>query len=147
MAITVPTGAPTYRRARVRLEAVLDAEARLLDRFDRSSALGVPTTSPVIVDRVARRATKLSLEQRAAIESIAVSGRQLDLLVGPAGAGKTTTMRALRHAWIAEHGQGSVIGLAPSANAAQTLGEDLGIPCDNTTKWLLEHDRGNPTTS
>jgi len=122
-------------------QAVLDAEARLLDR---SSALGAPTTSPVIIEPVARRATKLSPEQRAAIESIAVSGRQLDLLVGPAGAGKTTTMRALRHAWIAEHGQGSVIGLAPSANAAQKLAADLGIACDNTTKWLFEHDRGNP---
>jgi conjugative relaxase-like TrwC/TraI family protein len=122
-------------------QAVLEAEARLLDR---SSALGAPTTSRVIVERVARRAAKLSAEQRAAIESIAVSGRHLDLLVGPAGAGKTTTMRALRHAWISEHGQGSVIGLAPSANAAQTLAEDLGIACDNTAKWLFEHDRDNP---
>lgn len=120
---------------------VLDAEARLLDR---ASTLGGPTTSPLIVDRVTRRATKLSREQRAAVASIATSGRRLDLLVGPAGAGKTTTMRALRHAWIAEHGQGSVVGLAPSANAAQTLAEDLGIACDNTTKWLFEHDRGDP---
>jgi ABC-type hemin transport system ATPase subunit len=125
-------------------QAVLEAEARLLDR---SSALGAPTTSRVIVQRVAHRAAKLSAEQRAAIESIATSGRRMDLLVGPAGAGKTTTMRALRHAWIAEHGQGSVIGLAPSANAAQTLAEDLGIACDNTTKWLFEHDRGTPNIS
>jgi conjugative relaxase-like TrwC/TraI family protein len=122
-------------------QTVLDAEARLLDR---ASTLGGPTTSPVIVERVTRRSTKLSREQRAAVASIAASGRQLDLLVGPAGAGKTTTMRALRHAWIAEHGQGSVVGLAPSANAAQTLADDLGIACDNTTKWLFEHDRGDP---
>jgi conjugative relaxase-like TrwC/TraI family protein len=122
-------------------QAVLDAEARLLDR---ASTVGGPTTSPLIVERVTRRATKLSREQRAAVESIATSGRQLDLLVGPAGAGKTTTMRALRHAWISEHGQGSVVGLAPSANAAQTLAADLGIACDNTAKWLFEHDRGDP---
>jgi conjugative relaxase-like TrwC/TraI family protein len=122
-------------------QAVLDAEARLLDR---ASALGGPTTSPVTVESVTRRAAKLSREQRAAVASIAASGRQLDLLVGPAGAGKTTTMRALRHAWIAEHGQGSVVGLAPSANAAQTLADDLGIACDNTTKWLFEHDRSDP---
>jgi conjugative relaxase-like TrwC/TraI family protein len=122
-------------------QTVLGAEARLLDR---ASILGGPTTSPLIVERVTRHATKLSREQRAAVASIAASGRQLDLLVGPAGAGKTTTMRALRHAWIAEHGQGSVVGLAPSANAAQALAEDLGIACDNTTKWLFEHDRGDP---
>ena len=66
----------------------------------------------------------------------------MDLLVGPAGAGKTTTMRALRAAWIAEHGRGSVIGLAPSATAAQALGDDLGVACDNTAKWLHEYDHG-----
>jgi conjugative relaxase-like TrwC/TraI family protein len=122
-------------------EQVLAAEARLLDR---SEALGAAAISPVIVERVARRAGKLSREQHAAIASIATSGRQLDLLVGPAGAGKTTTMRALRQAWVAEYGPGSVVGLAPSANAAQTLADDLGIACDNTAKWLLEHDRDNP---
>ena len=52
---------------------------------------------------------------------IALSGRMIDVLVGPAGAGKTTAMNALRRAWEAEHGTGSVIGLAPSAVAAQAL--------------------------
>ena len=52
-------------------------------------------------------------------------------------------MRALRTAWVAERGQGSVVGLAPSAAAAKALAEDLGIGCDNTAKWLHEHDRGN----
>lgn len=116
---------------------VLDAEARLLDRSD---SLGAPVVGRVIVDRVAKH-EKLSGEQVAALETIAGSGRQLDLLVGPAGAGKTTAMRALRHAWLAEHGQGSVVGLAPSAAAAQALADDLGVACDNTAKWLHEFDR------
>lgn len=120
---------------------VIDSEARLLDRAE---AVAAPTLSPTAVARVNRRDKKISSEQRAAIESIATSGRQVDLLVGPAGAGKTTTMNALRKAWVAEHGQGSVVGLAPSATAAQTLGDDLGIACDNTAKWLHEHDRNNP---
>ena len=85
---------------------------------------------------------RLSSQQRTALESITASGRQVDLLVGPAGAGKTTTMRALRSAWIVEHGQGSVIGLAPSATAAQALADDLGVACDNTAKWLHEYDHG-----
>ena len=119
---------------------VLDAEARLLDQ---SEALDAPTVSELIVDRHLRRAPKLSREQSAAVASIATSGRRLDLLVGPAGAGKTTTMRALLRTWSAEHGQGSVVGLAPSANAAQNLADELGISCDNTAKWLYEHERGN----
>lgn len=118
---------------------VLDAEARLLDR---SEDLGAPGVGRAIVDRVAKHEA-LSGEQVAALETIAVSGRQLDLLVGPAGAGKTTAMRALRQAWLAEHGQGSVVGLAPSAAAAQALADDLGVACDNTAKWLHEFDRGN----
>jgi len=122
-------------------QQVLAAEARLLDR---SEALGAPTTSSLIVDRIARRRKGLSREQKTAIVSIATSGRQVDLLVGPAGAGKTTTMRALRNAWMTEHGRGSVVGLAPSATAAQILAEDLGIACENTAKWLVEYDRGNP---
>lgn len=120
---------------------VLDAEARLLDRSD---AVGAPVVGRVIVERVAKH-EKLGGEQVAALETIAVSGRQLDLLVGPAGAGKTTAMRALRHAWLAEHGQGSVVGLAPSSAAAQALADDLGVACDNTAKWLHEFDHGNAT--
>ena len=89
-----------------------------------------------------RLGPRITAEQAAALESITASGRQVDLLVGPAGAGKTTTMRALRAAWIVEHGRGSVVGLAPSAAAAQALADDLGIACDNTAKWLHEHDHG-----
>lgn len=59
----------------------------------------------------------------------------LDLLVGPAGAGKTTAMNELRRAWESEHAAGSVVGLAPSATAAQALAEDLGISTENTAKW------------
>jgi AAA domain len=54
-------------------------------------------------------------------------------------------MRALRRAWSAAHGDRSVVGLAPSAAAAEVLAGDLGIPCENTAKWLHDHDHGGPT--
>jgi hypothetical protein len=44
-------------------------------------------------------------------------------------------------AWEAEHGAGSVKGLAPSAAAAANLGDELGIATENTAKWLAEVDR------
>ena len=120
--------------------AVLDAEARLLGRAER-------VTAPTVAASVARRAAatgkvQLSAQQRRAVESICQSGRQVDVLVGPAGAGKTTTMRALRTAWTAERGRGSVVGLAPSAAASQALADDLGVACENTAKWLHEYDHG-----
>jgi hypothetical protein len=50
-------------------------------------------------------------------------------------------MAGLRAAWEQVHGPGSVIGLAPSAAAAQVLGDELGIKTENTAKWLTEYRR------
>lgn len=117
--------------------AVLDAEERLLTRAERATAPIVAAGRSTSMD-----GRSLSVQQRRAVESICRSGRMVDVLVGPAGAGKTTTMRGLRRAWIAAHGRGSVIGLAPSATAAQALADDLGVECENTAKWIHEYDHG-----
>jgi hypothetical protein len=63
----------------------------------------------------------------------------LQLAIAPAGAGKTTAMRALTLAWTNDGGQ--VIGLAPSAAAAAVLAEHTGIPSDTLAKltWSLGH--------
>ncbi len=47
-------------------------------------------------------------------------------------------MAALRASWEADHGPGSVIGLAPSAAASEVLSDELGIDTENTAKWLTE---------
>ena len=87
------------------------------------------------------RTTRSAPTRPCAIEQIATSGRSLDVLVGPAGTGKSTTMAGLRSVWEAEHGPGSVLGLAPSAAAAEVLAAELGIETENTAKWLYEHRR------
>ena len=114
--------------------AVLAAEDRLLARSREQVA---PRLADATIAHALQphRGRTLGDDQRAALAAIASSGRMLDLLVGPAGAGKTTALRALRRAWEAEHGHGSVIGLAPSAVAAEVLAGDLGIPTENTAKW------------
>ncbi len=122
-------------------QAMLDAEDRLLALTACSDAPAVDVT---LVDRALRRRTpsghRLSTDQAAAITRIAVSGRALDVLIGPAGTGKTTTLSALRAAWERQHGKGSVVGLAPSAPAAAVLADELKITTENTAKWLYEHD-------
>lgn len=124
-------------------DAVLTAEDRLREAAGRRNA---PTVDLDLITRAAhphgpaKRA--LGADQQDAIGKIAVSGRVLDVLVGPAGAGKTTTMRALRRAWEARYGKASVVGLAPSAAAAAVLGEELDVHTENTAKWLYEHDCG-----
>ncbi|RKN69355.1 conjugal transfer protein [Microbacterium sp. CGR2] len=121
-------------------ELLLEAEDRLLDRSRTMIAPTVPVdTMEKTTSRPDAEGRMLGEDQADALMKIAVSGRMLDVLVGPAGAGKTTAMSALRQAWETEHGTGSVVGLAPSAVAAQVLADDLGIATENTAKWWTNH--------
>lgn len=121
-------------------KALLAAEDHLLAR---AGTMTGPTVPLETMERIARkpdtRGRVLGDDQAAALAAIAVSGRVVDVLVGPAGAGKTTAMSALRRAWERQHGKGSVIGLAPSAVAARVLADDLGIATENTAKWWQNH--------
>lgn len=130
-----PVGSTVYSSP-----GILAAEDRLLDRARSTTAPVVPVEA---IEKVAWRPDRegrfLSDDQAAALTGVAISGRAVDVLVGPAGAGKTTAMRGLRTAWEREHGRGSVVGLAPSAVAAQVLADDLGIRTENTAKWWQDH--------
>jgi hypothetical protein len=104
---------------------VLDAEARLVAATTEVAGSRVDA---VVVQRVLRPTARpmpgkrgLTADQCQAVEAIAASGRRLDVLVGPAGSGKTRTLHALRAVWEHAHGQGSVVGLAASATAAAEL--------------------------
>ncbi|WP_315072282.1 MobF family relaxase [Actinomyces massiliensis] len=113
-------------------QVLLDAEDALV-RWSRSTD-APRLANPQALASAGKRAP--SEDQLAAIEAVATSGRRLDLMVGPAGAGKTTALSALVEAWQAEHGAGSVTALAPSSAAAEVLGDSLGAPADNTAMWL-----------
>lgn len=116
---------------------ILDAETCLLDAAADTSA----PTAPVFDDALTLPGTtdgRLADDQTEAVAAIAGSGRLVDLLVGPAGSGKTTTLSAVRTVWERTHGRGSVIGLAPSSTAAANLAGALGVSCENTAKWLHE---------
>ncbi|MEU7529305.1 MobF family relaxase [Saccharothrix sp. NPDC042600] len=75
------------------------------------------------VDRVLARARVLNHGQRAAVASFATSGRRVQLLYAPAGAGKTTAMRVYADAVRVEGGR--VYAFGPSARAAHVLGEAI----------------------
>jgi conjugative relaxase-like TrwC/TraI family protein len=80
----------------------------------------------------------LHTDQRAAVADVILSGNRLDAIVGPAGTGKTTTLSAVKAAWEAEYGAGSVVGLAPAAASAEVLGRELAMATENVSKWLHE---------
>lgn len=125
--------------------AVLEAEERLL-------AAGRATDGPQVHAGVASAAAgaplpgradgcRLTGEQADAVCRVVTSGRALDVLVGAAGTGKSTTMAGVRAAWEPVFGRGSVVGLAPSAAAAEVLADAVGVPTENTAKWLTEQAR------
>jgi hypothetical protein len=129
-------------------KTLLDAEARLLSAGQRTDAAVVSRKTVATVARrpLPGKTFTLSLDQARCVCEITSSGRALDVLVGAAGTGKSTAMAGLRAAWEREHGPGSVLGLAPSAAAAEVLGEDMGIDADNLAKWLYEsRQRGERT--
>jgi len=105
------------------------AEAPALDDAGTRAALGAART---------REGRALSPDQAAAAQTVLTSGKAIDAIIGPAGTGKTTTMRAVRELWEAARGEGTVIGLAPSAVAAAVLGEEVNAATDNVAKWLYE---------
>ncbi|KRD41297.1 hypothetical protein ASE38_16930 [Cellulomonas sp. Root930] len=115
---------------------VLDAEARLLAAAAAEDAPA--TSSGAVVVAATDGDTRLAPDQAGVVRQVTTSGRRLDVLVGPAGSGKTTTLRGVRRAWEHTYGRGSVIGLAPSSSAAAELARALGITCENTAKWTFE---------
>jgi hypothetical protein len=124
-------------------EHLLAAEDRLLKRAD---AITAPTVDIEVVDTTTNQPVKghrLSPEQAQAIAKVAVSGRQARPARRPGGCGQDHRDARPEDGVDPAARQGnSVVGLAPSAVAAQVLAEDLGIGCENTAKWLYEHDRG-----
>lgn len=120
---------------------MLAAEARLLEagRTVGGPVVTLDTVVAVAARNVPGRNFRMLEDQANAVGEIATSGRLLDVLVGPAGTGKSTSMAALRAMWETEHGPGSVVGLAPSSKAAKVLADELGIDTENTAKWLHEH--------
>jgi conjugative relaxase-like TrwC/TraI family protein len=128
-------GADLYTSTRI-----LDAEARLLAAAgQRDGATVDPTATDLALLEMAANGTVLDAGQASLVRQMCTSGARVQLAIAPAGAGKTTAMRALTLAWTQDGGQ--VIGLAPSAAAAAVLGEQTGIRTDTLAKltWSLRH--------
>lgn len=120
-------------------QVVLDAEAKVLGfseargavPFERAQAL-VAAGERVMASGELRPA--LSANQADTLAEVLDSERRLRVMVGPAGAGKTTVMGALVDAY-QQRGL-SVIGLAPYQIAAKELGEETGIQTMNLSRFL-----------
>ena len=77
----------------------------------------------------------LRADQAAAAFWVLTAARRAEILVGPAGSGKTRTVAELARIW-RQAGLGDVIGLATSQNAANILAAAGSIRAYNTARFL-----------
>ena len=121
-------------------QRILDAEQRLVATAGRRDGTVVDDSAVdlALLEMEANR-TALDAGQASLVRQMCTSGTRLQLAIAPAGAGKTTAMRALALAWTQDGGQ--LLGVAPSAAAAAVLGEQTSIRADTLAKltWSLDH--------
>jgi conjugative relaxase-like TrwC/TraI family protein len=114
--------------------AIADSLSRQVDRGDAPatpSAAVVAAMGEVESDLGGR----LSVEQASAAMAICTSRRGAELVVGVAGAGKTTMLRVVSAAFEASGYE--VIGTATSGQAAQNLGREAGLGQSGTLASLI----------
>ena len=123
-------------------QRILDAEQRLVTAAGRrDGASSMQTAVDLALLEMAANGTALDAGQASLVRQMCTSGARLQLAIAPAGAGKTTAMRALTLAWTQDGGQ--VIGLAPSAAAAAVLAEQTGIRSRHTRQTHLVPGHGD----
>jgi conjugative relaxase-like TrwC/TraI family protein len=131
-------GTSIYRRANGERYATLDQ----LCTEDWLVHVGCSTDASAVLGpelemaRVELTASSLSPDQVDAVVGILGSGRRADLLIGPAGAGKSHTVGTLARAWSSQL-EGRVIGIATSQIATQNLAGD-GLDAVNSSRFLRQ---------
>src|SRR3954452_22743376 len=130
-----PDGLNRYRMrngAEYATTAQLQTEATIVERARSigAAALFGPALEQV---REELQAAGFGADQQAAVAQILSSGRRGDVLIGPAGAGKSRTVGALAQAW-ENHVGGRVLGVATSQMATRVLIDD-GLTALNTRRF------------
>ena len=115
---------------------VMAAERRILAAAAKRGGRVVDDTSIglALLEAHAQHGFELNDGQQQLVKTMATSGARLQLALAPAGTGKTTAMGALAAAWA--NSGGNVIGLAPTASAAEVLAEDTGVTTDTMAKFV-----------
>ncbi|GAA1463414.1 relaxase domain-containing protein (plasmid) [Nocardiopsis exhalans] len=98
-------------------------------------ALPPVTQYELALRHVMAESPTLRQDQAAAIAGIITSGRGVDMLVGPAGSGKSYVLAKLAQVWKARTDT-PVVGLALAQNAANVLANEGMSSAYNIEKWL-----------
>lgn len=127
----------------VNLEVDTDHEYAQLDRTkftshdiiaaERRVLAAANTTAPWAIG--VADTTGLGEDQVEAVTAICAGDHAVTTVIGPAGAGKTTMLKAVASAY--EHAQRPVTVLALSAVAAQVVTEETGLPANTIAAWKV----------
>src|SRR5271168_3400870 len=119
-------------------EQMIGYERDNVAEMRRRQNLDNPLVSTDAWRHIEEKHSHLSTSQRAAVEQILSSHDRITGLEGVAGAGKTTSLAAIREA--AEHEGYKVFGLAPTSRAAQKLAES-GIESGTLQRHLARGEQ------
>jgi len=119
-------------------EQMIGYERDNVAEMRRGQNLDNPLVSTEAWRHIEERHPHLSTSQRAAVGQILTSHDRITGLEGVAGAGKTTSLAAVREA--AEHEGYKVFGLAPTSRAAQKLAES-GIESGTLQRHLARGEQ------
>ncbi|MCJ2877430.1 Ti-type conjugative transfer relaxase TraA [Rhizobium pusense] len=125
--------------ARYTTRALIRLEAEMASRSVWLAGRASHSVSDKVLEATFARHSRLSEEQRTAIEHVAGSAR-IAAVVGRAGAGKTTMMKAAREAW--ELAGYRVVGGALAGKAAEGLEKEAGIQSRTLASWELRWNGG-----
>ena len=128
--------------ARYTTRELIRLEAEMARRSSWLAASASHGVSDKVLEATFARHSRLSEEQRTAIEHVAGSAR-IAAVVGRAGAGKTTMMKAAREAW--ELAGYRVVGGALAGKAAEGLEKEAGIVSRTLASWELRWQQGRDT--
>ncbi len=125
--------------ARYTTRALIRLEAEMASRSVWLAGRASHSVSDKVLEATFARHSRLSEEQRTAIEHVVGSAR-IAAVVGRAGAGKTTMMKAARDAW--EVAGYRVVGGALAGKAAEGLEKEAGIVSRTLASWELRWGSG-----
>lgn len=135
--IDFETGAPAPARYTTR--AMIRLEADMARRSLKLAGAQSHGVKPPPVEAPTASGAPLTEEQRAALEHVLGPAR-ISVVIGRAGAGKTTMMRAARLAW--EAAGFRVIGGALAGKAADGLEKEAGIAARTLASWEQRWEAG-----
>jgi conjugative relaxase-like TrwC/TraI family protein len=131
-------GGAARNARRYTTEEMLATEAAVLTAAaaGRCAGVGLASSDDVAVALAGR---ELSAEQQAMVTRIATSGAVVEVVVGKAGAGKTSALAAAAEAW--RSGGVLVLGTAVAARAALAFGQQAGVPAMTVSRLLAALDK------